>query len=433
MFFGTIAATTITTTGCDDAASALCGDCGTIANGDATISGNAELDGIFKAVGTLKMSTGSINADFDARVKNLAAVFDIDVTGKSTAKLVAEIKGEFAAQITAHLDGGIEVDYVEPKCSADISVSASASAQCEAKAGCNVDVDAECDPGELSFKCEGKCSGGCSAECKGTCSVKVEAEGGCTGTCTGSCDLSVTPGVCEGTCKGTCSGDCTLTNAAGECEGECNGDCTGTCELPSAGGSCSGSCKGECKMELTAEAKCEGTCEGSCSGECTGGCEGKFDPPSCDVNASASCEASADCKAQAEAQASASFKCTPPSIDIAYKFSAGLDASAKAEVIAKLDAFKVEMIGIVKGMVELKGLIEGNASLGIEPPVVTIGVAVQNFTKAIASGKFEIKAVALLPCAKDAFVETTKVLTGLPTKMAGTIKAQVELFTLLDL
>ena len=34
---------------CDDAAEKLCGPCGTIENGDSTITGNAELDGVFKA------------------------------------------------------------------------------------------------------------------------------------------------------------------------------------------------------------------------------------------------------------------------------------------------------------------------------------------------------------------------------------------------
>jgi len=422
-----VAAMAVNVSGCDELMEA-CGPCGTIAHGDSTISGNAALDGIFKAVGTLKMSTGSINADFDARVKNLAAVFDIDAEGMATADLIAEIKGEFNAQINANVQGGIKVDFVEPKCSADISVSASASAQCEAKAGCDVDVSASCDPGELSFVCEGQCSGGCSGTCSGECSVKVDGE--CSGTCSGACDFSASPGVCEGKCEGGCSGTCEITDSQGNCQGECVGNCEGTCKLPEAGGSCTGECKGECKIE--AEAECSGECSGGCEGECSGGCEGKFDPPSCDASASASCEASAVCKAQAEAQASASLKCTPPSINISVEFNAGLDASAKAEVLAKLEGFKVEMIGIVKGMFELTGLIKGNAELDIEPPVVTIGYAIEGFIETVAAGEFKI-AVGLLPCVVPAFQEAGKILVSLKGDMEGTISGQLELFALLNL
>jgi len=424
--------------GCDDDNVAIddqesiCGPCGTIANGDSTISGNASLDGIFKAVGTLDMSTGSIKANFDGRVKNIAGIFGIEAEGMATADLIEEIKAEFSAQISANIQGGLKVDYVPPSCSADISVSASASAQCEAKAGCDVDVSAECDPGELSFACEGKCTGGCTGTCSGSCTVEAELAASCEGTCKGACDLSVEPGVCEGTCKGECSGTCTLENTDGECEGECDGDCTGSCELPSAGGSCSGECKGECVIDASAGVECEGKCEGSCDAECSGGCEGNFEPPSCNAEASANCEASADCQAQAEAQASASLECTPPSLDISVEFSGGVDASAQAEILAKLEAFRVEMVGVVKGMFELKGLIEGNAELDIEPPVVTIGVAIEGFIDEVESGDFKI-AAGLLPCVVPAFQEAGDVLVNLAGDMEGTISGQLELSALLGL
>jgi len=412
---------------CDDVtkiSEGVCGPCGKIENGDATITGMAQLDGIFKALGTLDASTGSIKANFDANVRELAAVFGIDATGMATADIVTEIKAEFAAQITAQ--GSITVDFVEPSCSADISVSASASAQCEAKAGCDVDVNAECDPGQLSFACEGKCTGGCSGSCSGSCTAEVDAA--CSGTCKGSCDLSVSGGQCEGTCKGDCSGSCSLTNSDGDCEGECSGTCTGSCKLPEAGGSCSGSCKGECKVEATAS--CEGKCEGSCDAECTGGCEGSFEPPSCNAEASANCEASADCQAQAEAQASASLKCTPPSLAIV--FEGDLDASAQAEVLAKLDLFKAKMIGIVQGMFELRALVEGNAELGIDPPVVTIGASIEEFASAVANGEVEIEAPGLLPCAIPAFEEAGSIIGNVAGDMQGTITAQLDLFTILQ-
>jgi len=410
----------------------FCGDCGTIANGDATITGMAQLDGIFKSLGTLNASTGSIKASFDAEVKELAAVFGIDTEGMATAAIVTEIKAQFEAQIGAHLDGGISVKYEPPSCSADLSVSASAQAQCEAKADCNVDVSVQCDPGELSVVCEGTCSGGCSGECSGSCTVTAEAAADCTGgTCKGSCDLSADGGSCEGECTGTCEGD--------DVEGvECDGVCQGSCELPEAGGECTGECRGECKLEAVAEGSCEGKCEGGCEGECTGGCQGSFDPPSCGANAEVECEATADCQAQAEAQASASMSCTPPTLQIDYELDVDADAAVRAEVVGKLKAFKVRMVAIVQGFAELRALLEGNAELDIDPPIVTIAAQCEAFATAVADGEIEIEAPGLLPCAVPAFEEAIDLLDpenedSIIVSMQATVTAQLDLLSLLDI
>lgn len=74
---------------CDDGGGLLddgvCGPCGSVANGDSTITGNAEVDGVLKAVGTMKMRSGSIKADFDGHVRAIAeGVFDLDVSAMST-------------------------------------------------------------------------------------------------------------------------------------------------------------------------------------------------------------------------------------------------------------------------------------------------------------------------------------------------------------
>jgi hypothetical protein len=119
-------------------------------------------------------------------------------------------------------------------------------------------------------------------------------------------------------------------------------------------------------------------------------------------------------------------------LDISYEFKAGVDATAQADVMAKLDGFKVEMIGIIKGMAELKGLIEGNAELGIEPPVVTIKTAVDGLISSVGSGKFTI-AVGLLPCTVPAFKEAASVLSSLPGQMTATIEAQLSIFAVLSI
>ncbi len=416
---------------CDDATSAVCGDCGKIEYGDSTISGNTELDGIFKAVGDLNTRVSSVKANFDNRVKAVASAVGVteeEMAGKSTQELVTAIKTEFAAEgsIGAYLEAGIVAKYEPPKCTADINVAVQAQAKCEAKAGCDVDAKVTCDPGELSFVCEGKCTGECTAECSGSCTVAVEGGASCEGECRGSCEMSVAAS-CEGTCRGTCSGSCSATDAEGDCAGACDGNCEGYCELE-AGASCEGTCHGECTVELEAEATCEGKCEGSCAGECTGGCEGNFEPPSCEAEASARCEAKAECEAQASAQASANLECNPPSLTVDYGFKAGATAAEKAEVVAKLEKFKTEMVGVIKGNAELVALVDpvdGVAATIILP-------AVEDFVTSVASGDFELVAVGLLGCTVGALDDSVDILTSISGDMRATITAQLDLMALLN-
>jgi len=426
---------------CEDGPSGLtdgvCGECGTVSNGDATITGMAQLDGIFKAVGTMKMRTGSIKGDFDARVRAIAeGVFDLDVSAMSTAEVVAAIETAFDAWISANVDGGISVSYQPPKCEANVDVAVSAQAQCEAKAGCDVEV--ECEPGQASFECSGKCEGSCSAECTvPTCTVKIEGSAECSGECQGSCTVEVDGSVgCDGKCSGECDGECSAYNAEGSCNGTCSGTCNGSCTMEGqAAMECSGSCSGECKAEVEADATCEGTagCSGECSGSCEGSCKGEVKAPKCEGNAD--CDASADCEAQASAQASASLTCTPPSLSLDVAFAAGLDAGAKAEFMAKLEKFKVEMIGILQGTANLRALVDADyaAELGFESPVVTIGASVDAFLSDLTSGKIEVEAPGLLPCAIPAFQEAGDILGSIGGDASATIEGQIKMAALLKL
>jgi len=425
----------------------VCGPCGKIKNGDATISGNAELDGIFKAVGTLKLRTGSIKADFDGQVRAMAeGVFGIDVEGKSTADLVAEIKTEFAAQITAHIEGDLKVNYQAPKCEANVDVAVQAQAQCEAKVDASCSAEVECTGGEVSMTCEGKCEGSCSAECTvPSCTVTVEpGEANCEGSCQGSCSATLEAAAsCEGKCEGSCSGECSayVENASGdmECAGSCSGDCQGSCTLEGeAAVNCEGECKGECKLEgPSAEAACEGElgCSGECSGECTGGCEGEVKAPKCEGKAECNADVEAKCEAQASAQASASLECTPPSLEIDFSWGAGVDADGKAEVLAKLEKFKVAMVGIIQGWAELKALVEteSKGDISVEPPVVTIKASAEAFLSDLKAGKVEVEAPGLVPCAIPAFEEAAGILGGIKNDVSGTISAQAELVALLKI
>jgi hypothetical protein len=407
---------------CDELAE-VCGPCGKVELGDATISGDARLDGFFKAVGTLGNATASIEGEFKAQVEELAAIFEVNVEGMSLDEMVAEVKGEIEAEINANVSGGLKVVYEPPKCSANVSVAVEAQASCEAKAGC--EVDAECSGGEVSVQCEGNCSGGCSGTCEGSCSLEVS--GTCEGTCKGACEMSASPGVCEGTCNGGCSGECSLQDNAGNCKGECSGDCSGSCEPPSAGMNCSGECHGECAVEATAE--CEGKCEGSCDAECSGGCEGTATPPSCSVDAE--CEASAECQGSASAEASASLECTPPSIAIDFDFDASVNASAQASFLAKMKGFKVQMVAMVQGMTKLRALVDVDyaASIGIESPIVVL----EGQIDAMMSADFKDFDVpkGKIPCLIPAFEDSITILGSVATDTAGTISGQLEFFAII--
>jgi len=451
---------------CDEAKEAsekVCGDCPTVAGGGVNFTGDARVDGLFKAIGNLKASTGAIKGNFDLEIRALAEVFDVDVAGKTTAEAVALVKGKIESEIEANVEGGVAaglaVKFQKPKCSANASLAVEASADCKVEAGCQ--AAANCKGPDVDVQCEGSCSGSCEGSCEGSlsCDVGVEADGSCEGECMGSCEG---PSVeCAGTCKGTCS-----INVSGKCDGECHGECDGS---TSDGGACAGSCEGTC--EVSGEAKCEGTCngscdvtkgqcdatctgecsmsveakadcqgevkcEGKCSGSCDASCEGNVTPPSCDVDAS--CDAAADCNASASAQANASLECTPPSLEISYKLkasgSASANAKATAEFKAKMEAFKESMIAIAQGSYKLKALVDGDADLKIDPPAVQITAQLKAVTKAIASGSLDIDIPAFrIGCATSALSEAVNAVGGIKSDVSATLKGQADMIAIIGL
>lgn len=414
---GLIAGVGITATQGCDAADNLCGPCGTIATGQLSIAGNAQLDGFFAATASLQNATVKINGDFEANILALADVYGVG-DGSFSATLVDELIAKIQADFDANLDGGIKVTYAAPKCEANIDVSVKAQANCEVEAKCDVMVD----PGEVSVKCEGQCSGGCSAECMGdlACEVKTPTVA-CEGKCEGACQLDVAA-ACEGTCNGDCSGNCSATDAGGKCAGSCDGECSGTCTV-SAGASCSGTCQGSCLVQPgSAQCTAEASCRGTCMGECSGGCSGKATPPS----ASANCEASGECSAQAEAQGSASLECTPPSLEITYAFSAGVNAEAQAQFLARIGELKVRGIAIIQGFAKFEALFNGKIDGEVvfpEPPVAQITASLNGIISAGVSGDLNIPA-GRLPCVIPALQEAVKVLADIGASAAGTIEAQ---------
>lgn len=419
---GLIAGVGITAAQGCDAADGVCGPCGTIATGQLSIAGNAQLDGFFAAVASLQNATVSVNGDFEANIVALADVYGLGKVEFSAAlvdDLIAAIKADFAA----NLEGGIQVVYKPPACSANVDVSVSAQAKCEVEAKCDVMVD----PGEVSVKCEGGCSGGCSGECSGEFSCEVQAPSiECTGKCEGSCTVEA-GASCDGQCTGECDGTCSARDGEGNCAGKCDGMCKGTCQL-SAAAECGGTCNGKCLVEQ-GSAQCTGevSCRGSCNAECSGSCSGKATPPS----ASANCDASADCNAQASAQASASLECTPPSIDISYGFKADLDANLKAGFLARIGELKVRGVAIVQGFAKLGALVTGevNGEVVFNPsPLVEITGSIQGIVDAGISGDLNI-AAGRLPCVIPALQEAISVLGKIGGEVGGTLSGQAKFAT----
>jgi hypothetical protein len=400
----------------------LCGPCGAVVQGDVGISGNAKLDGFFAAVADLNKAQVAINGDFEANIDDLIATFGAEVAANASldAKvdaLIAKVKGE----ISANVDGGLVINYVPPKCQANVNVAFEAQAQCEAKAGCEV----EANPGSISVECEGKCEGKCDAECTGGFKCEVSASGECSGKCEGSCQLEAAA-KCEGTCKGSCSGTCSAYDGQGNCAGACDGMCEGTCEL-SAAASCSGKCSGSCVVE--AKAECEGeapSCAGKCEGKCEGSCSGSATPPS----ASANCEASADCKAQAKAQGSANVQCSPPTLDVGFEFKAGLNASAKAEFGAKISALQVKGVAILQGFAKYQALIDGKVGGEVvfnPSPVVAIKGQLEGIVKAGATGSlFADIPKGRITCVIPAMNESITLLGKITTNATANLAAQAK-------
>jgi hypothetical protein len=401
----------------------ICGPCGEIGRGAVGISGDARLDGFFKALGNMRTATVTIKGDFEADIRALGATFGVEIDGAVNAAAIAQLTAAIRAEITANVDGDLTVNYQPARCEASFDVAVEAQANCEVQAGCDVDVN----PGELSVACEGTCTGGCSGECSGDFSCEVQAPSiECTGRCEGACNLEA-GGTCSGTCRGECMGTCSAQDGEGNCAGTCDGECTGTCELTVAA-ECSGTCSGKCLVNQgSAECTGEVSCRGSCDAECTGGCEGSFTPPS----ASAMCDASAECQASAKAEASASLECTPPQLDIDFNYAANVNAEARAEFSAKLTELRTRGIAIVQGAAKYGALLNGrvDGQVVFDPaPLEELTGEIEGLVSANAFADFDIP-IGKIACVLPAFQEAADIVGELATDTGTTLQAQAAFVT----
>lgn len=311
----------------------VCSDAG-IVEGNASISGLPNVDAFFASVVNFNAKANLVSGNIDAELAKIKATLGLKATDGGAA-----IKAAIVTKFKLDADADIKLVYTPAQCAVSAKATLEATAKC----------DATVDPGKATVKCEGSCQADASVEAKCDASATVKCVGTapnfeCAGECKGKCEVTA-GAACSGTCKGTCEGNCSAENAQGQCEGSCDGTCKGTCELAAAA-TCEGSCKGECtytppsgSCEAGASVKCEA--KANASVECNGKCEGEVEPP----------KASAECQASAKADASVNVECTPPAIDLQYQFAANLDAAAKAEAQAELEAFLVSFKGSISVIV----------------------------------------------------------------------------------
>ncbi len=369
-----------------------------LVEGNAAISGIQSVDAFFGAVVKFKSAA-------DLMVQNVAdakARLALSV-GLPAAATDAELKAALQAKIDANVQGGLKVKYKQPECKASVKATVEATARC----------DADFDPGKAEVKCEGSCTAEAGAEVKCEGEAEMVCHGTapklkCEGSCSGSCQLDVAA-KCDGVCNGTCTGGAgTGQSTSGHCDGKCKGEC----ELK-AGGECSGKCQGECEYTpgeagCSADAKVECKAKADAKVACSGSCDGAVEPP----------KAKAECEAAAKAEASADVECTPPELDVDFKFKAGVKADAKAEFVAWLNVFKTEM-GTLAVEAEGRGrvLLASAGDLAAAAEGAVKGSISELKTKAAGDLRIAVGAGCALGEIKAA--------AGLITKASGSVQANV--------
>lgn len=303
-----------------------------IAEGNAAISGIAEVDAFFGAVLDASTAANNISSALRAELDAIALSLGLP-PGAAGADIRAAIELKLFESVGPD---GLSIRYNAPRCEASVEVAIAAAAAC----------DTSIEPGSATVACEGSCSvdGGVMASCDAnavlTC-TGTAPDFACDGVCEGACELAVAA-ACEGTCRGICTGTCSVRDAQDNCAGECIGTCQGTCEL-SAGGTCMGDCTGSCTYQPTeggcqadASAKCEATTDASV--QCAGRCEGQVQPP----------EVKPECQDAVEAKANASIECAPPALEITWQWSDALqlDPIGQAQFKAWLQGFE-KHIGVM--------------------------------------------------------------------------------------
>jgi hypothetical protein len=406
-----VGASLTTMQACDgvaDVCDLSCPDEGVI-DGNASITGIAQIDAFFGAVVDVNAAALSISGSLRSELDGIALSVGL-APGASGADIAAAVNTKLEGYID--VDAGLNIAFQPPRCEASIEVAVAAAAEC----------DVEVEPGSATVECSGGCEveGGVMASCEGDATLSCTGTApmfACEGSCEGSCELEA-EAACEGTCRGTCNGTCSVTNAQGDCDGACDGMCQGTCEL-SAGGSCSGRCTGSCTYEpamggceADASAKCEAGASGSV--QCDAKCEGEVTPPA----------VSAECEASVEAKADASIECFPPALEVTWQWNvaAGGSADLQAEFKAWLEGFKGHISVMLAARTKADILVDSLGNLS-----AAAGGALEASFSTLAEGDFS--ATIKVPCAIAQLPDAVDLIGSATTSLSANASASVEVFT----
>jgi hypothetical protein len=362
-------------TGCDSVL--RCPEQG-VANGNATISGVASVDGFFGSVIRFQVAATRISDGIRTELDAIAA----SVGGRPGDD--DELKAKLDAKLKENVDGALRVSYEPPRCVVSATALLAAQTKC----------DGTIDPGSASVRCKGTCGveAGVAVACGGHATVScigTAPDLNCTGACRGDCELTEAA-ACYGVCHGTCDGTCTVRDATGVCAGSCDGTCQGTCTLEAAA-SCSGRCKGQCTYapsdfacESTAQAQCTADAAGDV--ECKGVCSGEVTPA----------DGKAECQANLRADASVEAECKPPSLNVSYQLNAATagDPMATASFQAWLESFKRHVSTIAAYEAKVNAMVSVGTDIAANG-----GRAVKNSIDTQLKGKLTLRVTVGMLCA----------------------------------
>lgn len=381
---------------------------GGVAEGNASISGIAQVDAFFSATIAFESAADGVSEGIQAQLDLIKADFGI------TGDLAAGLKTAF----DANLEAGVDFVYEPARCAVDAQATLEASAKCDATVS----------------------GGKAVVDCKGSCEAEVSAMAKCDANAELYCTVTAPEIKCEGECSGSCTAE---LKAAAKCDGTCRGSCDGTCSAYSdkegtqCAGSCSGMCMGSCEAQLAASAKCEGTCRGECTAKpasagcegsvraecrakadatfkCEGQCTGDFEPP----------EVSAECKASAKAQASVNVECTPPRLDVRYAFKANADVKFKAALTALLD---VRLPALLQATGKAKIVAKAGEGLGVAATGAVKGAVDKIRAEA------ELKAFYSLKCALDELPKARTIIQSSTDKLSDRLSDSKKVTDMLGL
>jgi hypothetical protein len=376
-----------------------------LAQGNASISGVAQVDAFFASVLDYKNSAEDVSAGIEAQLDAIRGDFGFDAD--------ADVADSLQAQISEYVEGSLRVEEQPGHCQVSAKAAAEAAARC----------DAEVDPGKAMVACKGRCQvdASASASCDANADLYCTATGptlNCQGMCQGTCQVDLSAAAsCAGTCHGTCSGTCSAyADAAGtQCAGTCSGMCQGSCETElMAGASCAGMCNGSCSVQGP-QGGCQGGARVECQAKanasvmCQGSCDGDFDPPT----AKAECQASAKCSASLDVQ------CTPPRLAVVYTLKSG--ATVDAAAIARFNA-AVETLHRVR----LPALLQAAAKADVvaragEGLVTAADGAVKGAVNAAIKGDLSVRAAFGLGCAVKELPKVQDTLSDSNDRLNGNL------------